>query len=225
MDKMIIRSLTLTIAFSFLVFAPGVVRAQSPLMSTQIIVGAPAQANLGEPFTAQALLADGQGHPIPKAVVYFTAPATFLGVTGNVVLAQAVTNANGQATAQIVDDFSGTTTLQAEFKGDTQYAPSNATTQISSADDQQVYVDHIGVDIPGFNVPPFGVPVASAQSPQQGIIGFIQNLWPAMNGWPVALVLLLVWSNYFFAVTFVFRVAKLGNDAEETASTNSRRLS
>lgn len=220
MDKITIRSLIIVILLGLLIFAPQAVRAQSALTSTQILVGAPSQATLGQPLTVQAVLADGQGHPISKAVIYFTAPATFLGNTNNVVLAQAVTNKDGQASAQIVDDFSGAMTLSAEFRGDTQYAPSNATAQISAAGEQQVYNDHIGVDIPGFNVPPFGGSQASVQS---GIMGFIQNLWPAMNGWPVAAVLLIVWSMYLLAVRFVFRVATLGNEPGDSTSTDLER--
>ncbi len=220
MDKITIRALITAIVLGLLVFAPQTARAQTSLEPTQIIVGAPAQATLGQPLTVQAVLADSQGHPISKAVIYFTAPTTFLGNTGNVVLVQAVTNAKGQASAEIVDDFSGAITLNAEFKGDTQYAPSNATTPISVAGEQQVYSEHIGVDVPGFNVPPGGAVRVSMQSP--GIMGFIQSLWPAMNGWPIAAVLFIVWSMYLLAVRFVFRVAALGNELEDSASTDPR---
>ncbi len=217
MDKITIRALITATVLGFLVFAPQTARAQSSLEPTQIIVGAPAQATLGQPLTVQAVLADSKGHPISKAVIYFTAPATFLGDTNNVVLAQAVTNAKGQASAEIVDDFSGAITLNAEFHGDTQYAPSNATASISAAGEQQVYNDHIGVDIPGFNVPPVGPAQVSVQT-QPGIMGFIESLWPAMNGWPVAAVLFIVWSMYLLAVRFVLRVAALGNEPGDSAT-------
>ncbi len=222
MEKITLRALITTIVLGFLVFAPRTTHAQSSLEPTQILVGAPSQATLGQPLTVQAVLADSKGHPISKAVIYFTAPATFLGDTNNVVLAQAVTNGKGQASAQIVDNFSGTITLNAEFRGDTQYAPSNATAQISATGEQQVYNDHVGVDIPGFNVPPVGAPQASLQS-QRGILGFIQSLWPAMNGWPVAAVLLIVWSMYLLAVKFVFRVAALGNEPGDSTPTDPKR--
>lgn len=222
MDKITIRALVTALLIGFLVFVPQAVRAQSQLEPTQIVVGVPTQATLGQPFTVQAVLADSKGHPISKAVIYFTAPATFLGNTNNVVLAQAVTNKDGQATAQIVDDISGTITLNAEFQGDTQYAPSNATAQIGAIGEQQVYNDHIGVDIPGLNVPPvIGGTQASSQS-QTGIMRFIQNLWPAMNGWPVAAVLFIVWSMYLLAVRFVFHVAMSGNEPEDSIPTNPR---
>lgn len=224
MDKIIIRALVLATVLGLLTFAPWAVYAQRALQPTQILVGAPAQANLGEPLTVQAVLADSQGHPISKAVIYFTTKATFLGSASDVVLAQAVTNGKGQASAQLVDDFSGSITVHAEFRGDSQYAASDATAQISAADEQQVYVQHVGVDLPGFNVPPVGAPQASVQS-QQGLAGFVQNLWPAMNGWPVAAVLFLVWSIYLFAVTFVFRVAALGNESGDSTTTDDSRRS
>jgi hypothetical protein len=224
MDKMMVRALMIAMAFYFLAFAPWTVHAQNPLQPTQILIGAPATPKPGGLLTVQAVLADSQGHPISEAVVYFTTQQKFLGSTSDVVLAQGVTNASGQAVVQFADDFSGAFALQAEFRGDTQYAPSNAATQVGAADAAQVYVEHIGVDIPGFNVPPVGAPMASVQSPQPGISGFIQSLWPAMNGWPIAAVLLLVWSMYLFAITFVFRAAASESDEVDAHSIIPRGL-
>jgi hypothetical protein len=214
----------IAMVINFLAFAPWTVHAQNPLQTTQILIGAPATPKPGGLLTVQAVLADSQSHPISKAVVYFTTQQNFLGSTSDVVLAQAVTNASGQAVVQFTDNFSGAFALQAEFRGDTQYASSNATTQIGAAGTAQVYAEHIGVDIPGFNVPPVGVPMASIQSPQPGIAGFIQSLWPAMNAWPIAAVLFLVWSMYLLAVTFVFRVAAPGSDEADAHSIIPREL-
>ena len=225
MDKRIIRALTITMVLMFLTFAPPTARAQGMQEPTQIVVGAPTQSKLGEKLTVQAVLADSKGHPISKALIYFTTSATFLSKSGDVLLAQAVTNGNGQAVAHFVNDFSGPFMLRAEFPGDQQYAPSNATIQIVTVGNGQVYVEHIGVDIPGFNVPPVSAPMASIQSPQQNIWRFVQNLWPAMNGWPVAAVLLLVWSMYLLAVRFVFRVAALGSEPKEKLSFEERKSS
>lgn len=224
MDKRIVHALIIATAINFLAFAPQTVFAQSPLQPTQILIGAPAAPKADGLLTVQAVLADSQGRPISKAVVYFTTQQKFLGNTSDVVLAQAVTNANGQAVVELRDNFSGEIVLQAEFRGDTQYAPSNATTQVAAAGVGQAYVEHVGVDIPGFNVPPLGVPMASIQSRPGGMTGFMQSLWPAMNGWPIAAVLFLVWSMYFFAVTFVFRTAASGSDEGEAHSIMPRGL-
>lgn len=222
MDK-INRALIIAMVLTFLTVAPYTARAQGMQEPTQIVVGAPSQAKLGEMLTVQAVLADGQGHAISKAVIDFTTETKFLSKSGDVVLAQAITNRNGQAVAQFVNDFSGPLTLRAEFAGDTQYAPSSATILIGIAGAGQVYVEHIGVDIPGFNVPPVSAPVVFIQTPQQRISWFIRNLWPAMNGWPVAAVLLLVWSMYLLAVRFIFRVAALGSEPKEKLSFEERR--
>jgi hypothetical protein len=223
MDKVMARVLLIAMALSFLAFAPRTVRAQAPLQPTQIIIGAPATPNLGELVTVQAVLADGQGHPISKARIYFTTQAKFLGDKGNVVLAEALTNASGQAVAKFTDDFSAGIAMQAEFRGDSQYAASNATVQLGAAGQAQVYSEHVGVDLPGFNVPPIAAPVAAIQSSQPGFAQFVEGLWPAMNGWPVAAVLLLVWSMYLLTVTYVVRLARMGSEPEERPEFDARR--
>ncbi len=222
MDKTIVRMLTFAAVVGCLVAAPQIARAQTVLEPTQIEIGAPAQWTVGGPITVQAVLADSQGRPISKEVIYFTTSASFMGDKGDMVVAQAMTNAKGQAVAQFVVDSSGSFALSAEFQGDAQYAPSKASVQPTVPGGQQVYSDHIGVDIPGFNVPPGGAPKAALGS-STGIAGFIQSLWPMMNGWPVAAVLFLVWSMYLFSVTFVFRVAALGSEPGDSTSTDTRR--
>jgi len=221
---MALRVLILAIVIEWFAFAPVSVRAQNALEPTQIVVGAPTQSNLGSPLTVQAVLADSQGHPIAKAVIYFVTQSTFLGETKDVELAQAVTNADGQAVTEFVNSSSDPVSLRAEFRGDKQYAPSDATAQTAASGVGQVYVEHVGVDIPGYNVPPLGVMRASLQSPQQNFSKFIQNLWPAMTGWPIAAVLLLVWSMYLIAVTFVFRVADMRVGHGNSISNDPMRL-
>jgi hypothetical protein len=207
-----------------LAFAPYAVRAQSQQEATQISIGAPAQTNVGKRITVQAMLVDSHGNPIPKETVYFTTQAEFLHNSGDVVLAQAMTNSKGQAVAEFTDDFSSTITLQAEFRGDTQYASSNATTQIAIDGQNQVYAEHVGVNIPGFNVPPGMPPMASVQLPELNAWHFIANLWPAMNAWPIAAALIIVWSLYLVAVRFMLRIAtsKKG-DMESTIPVEHRR--
>ncbi len=219
----VVHAATILVLLGFLTAAPSAARAQNQLQPTQILVGAPAQASLGDSITVQAMLTDSQGNPIPKALIYFTTQETFLHSNSDVVLTQALTNADGQAVAQIKDDFSAKVTLQAEFRGDAQYAPSNASTDVATTGGQQVYAEHVGVDVPGLNVPPMGAPRAAVSTSQGGIMGMIASLWPAMNGWPVAAILLLVWSMYLLAVRFVFRLAALGDDRSDLPEFDSRR--
>ncbi len=161
--RMAVRGLVMMIVIILPALAPNAAQAQSQQEQSQISIGAPGQSNAGELLTVQAMLVDSRGNPISKATVFFTTQADFLHTSGDVVLAQAVTNNKGQAVTQFTDDFSGTITLQAEFRGDSQYAPSNATTQIAMAGQDQVYAEHVGVDIPGFNVSPRTPAMASVQ--------------------------------------------------------------
>jgi hypothetical protein len=204
--KLTMRALVMAMVI-ILAFAPYAVKAQGQQEATQISIGAPAQADVGKRLTVQAMLVDSHGNPIPKETVYFTTQADFLHNSGDVVLAQAMTNKKGQAVAEFTDDFSSTITLQAEFRGDAQYASSNATTQIAIAGQNQVYAEHVGVNIPGFNVPPRMPPMASVQLPELNAWHFIANLWPAMNAWPIAAALIIVWSLYLVAVRFMLRIA------------------
>lgn len=222
--RMTIRALVMALIIILPALAPHAARAQSQQEPTQIGIGAPAQSNVGERLTVQAVLVDSHGHPIPQETVYFTTQADFLHNSGDVVLAQAVTNKKGQAVAHFTDDFSGTITLQAEFRGDAQYTASNATTQIAMAGQNQVYAEHVGVDIPGFNVPPRAPAMASVQYSGFNAWHFIDSLWPAMNAWPIAAVLIIVWSMYLLAVSFIFRIAAPKNEEREsTLSADQRR--
>ncbi len=217
-SRLVLAAPLFALVFILQAFASHAVQAQGAAEPTRIIIGAPAQANLGERLTVQAVLVDSHSKPISKAIIYFTTHATFLDKSGDVVLAQAVTNKDGQAVAEFADDISGAIILSAEFRGDTQYAPSNATAQVNDAGKGQVYAEHIGVKIPGFNAPPVTAPMASFQS-----LSFAR-MWPAMTGWPIAAALIILWSLYFRAVTLLFRVAKPDTEAGETIPAERRRL-
>ncbi len=226
MDKVKIVSRLSTILLLILVaFAPRAARAQTPQEPTQISIGAPAQTSLGERVTVQAVLVDKRGNPISKATIYFTTSATFLNQRDDVVLAQALTNKDGQAVAQFQNDFSGTITLRAEFRGDDRFASSNATMSVGAIGDEQVYIEHVGVDIPGLNVPPVIAPMVSVQSPMRGVSLLVDSLWPSMTGWPIAAALIVVWSLYLFTVTLVFRVAASGSEVKESTFVTDRRRS
>ncbi len=222
MDKVKLRPSLLAATICLLVLGLWVpsltAHALDSLEPTQMLIGSPPTVTLGQHVMVQAVLGDSQGRPISKAHIYFTTEAQFLGDQNEVVLAEAVTNSNGQAVAEIVDDFSYSINLRAEFKGDSQYAPSEATMQINAASERQVYSEHVGVAIPGYNVPPASVPMASVQAPHPGLAQFVQSLWPAMTGWPVAAVLILVWSMYLLAVMVLLRVPKSAGDSTDRSS-------
>ncbi len=219
----ILRALFIPLVLLVPALMPGAARAQSAQEPTRISIGAPAQANAGESLTVQAVLVDSRGAPLPKETVTFTTKTAFLSGSSDVVLAQAVTNKAGQAVARFAYDFPGVITLNAEFGGDSQYAPSSAAAQVAAGGEGQVYADQVGVDIPGFNVPPVvGGPVASVGT-SSSLQAALARLWPAMNAWPIAAALIVVWSLYFRAVTFLFRIARPDGDAGETKPADRRR--
>lgn len=222
---MTIRALAITMVSLAIAPAPRTASAQSAQEPTQMSIGAPAQTILGDRIYVQAVLVDSRGNRISKATVYFTTPATLLGQDGDVLLAQAMTNKDGQAVAQFENDFSGTITLRAEFRGDERYAPSDVTTQVAAVGDEQVYIEHVGVDIPGLNVPPLTTPMVALKSPTRGVSLLIEGLWPSMSGWPIAAALIIVWSLYLLAVTLTFRVATSESERKESTFVADRRRS
>jgi len=180
--------------------------AQGSQEATSVRIGAPASLGLGQRATIQAVLMDSAGKPIAKARVFFTSPLTFLNRSGDVVVAQAITNKEGQAVIEYESRGAGAMTLNAEFRGDEHYTPAKATAQIAVTGRKQLYVEHLAVLIPGLNTPPFINPMVSL-SAGSGVTFYIAALWPAMTGWPIAAVLIVVWSLYVFVAVLIFRVA------------------
>lgn len=189
---------------------PTAALAQGAQEATSIQVGVPSQVYLGAPTTVQAVLADETGKPINKALIYFVIPAAFLTGSGDMVVAQAITNQNGQAVAEFENNLDGSISMRAEFRGDDRYAPSNATAQFTVVGDGQVYVQQAGVQIPGLNQPPGAPMSASLARPFAGMTENVPNLWPSMSGWPIALVLMTIWALYVFVVALIFRIAAPG---------------
>ncbi len=190
--------------------------AQGSQEATSIRIGAPAKLELGQRATIQVVLVDSAGKPIAKARVLFISPLTFLNRSGDVVVAQTITNKEGQAIIEYETRSAGAITLSAEFRGDERYAPSNATVQINVTGSEQLYVEHVAVHIPGLNTPPFINPMISV-SPGSGEAFYIAALWPAMTGCPIAAMLIVVWSLYIFVAVLIFRVAA-ASDRQNSAS-------
>ena len=163
---------------------------------TQITVAVPAQVALGQTIEAQARLLDGTGGPIAKAVIQFTVPLAFLESSGDVVLAQATTDKSGIADVQFDLRTSGALEVHAVYAGDDRYAPTTAVAPVTVSGDGQLYVQQAGVPVPGLNEAPSQVPAAD-------------SLWPGLSGWPIALVLIVVWSLYAFVAVLVARIARV----------------
>ncbi len=174
---------------------------------TSLTAAVPPQAGLGQTIAAQARLVDGNGKPIAKGTVTFSAQLAFLEATSDAVLASAVTDKDGLANVKFDLRTSGQLTIRASFAGDDRYAPSEAKTPIAIGGDQQLYVQGAGVRIPGLNEPPQTGAVVLAE-PSNGILSALNAFWPALSGWPIAAVLGTIWSLYIFVGFLVTRIAR-----------------
>lgn len=179
-------------------------------LRTQLTAAVPTQAALGQSIEARARLTDTTGKPIAKAVVAFSAQRTFLGTTDLSVLAETTTDTNGDATATVELRVAGTFEIKAVYLGDEHHAPAIAVSPIAVSGDAQLYVQTAGVRVPGLNEPPqSGAVVLGGPN---GLLRFAGGLWPALSGWPIALVLLVIWSLYVFVAYLVTRIARAENE-------------
>ncbi|MBI4494035.1 MAG: hypothetical protein HY690_14695 [Chloroflexi bacterium] len=199
--------------------APGAAFAQTTAEPTTISVALPATAELGQLVTLQARLLDGSGQPLARAAVLFTSPSSFLNVSGDAVVGRAMTDEQGLAVATFEVRSAGQIAIQAEFRGSARLAPARgeATMAVGEAA-RQLYVQQAGVRVPGLNAPPAVGPLAmmdeaSIPSP----LAALYALWPSMSGWPIAAVLLTIWSLYVFVVALLFRVARAGGEVRAPA--------
>jgi hypothetical protein len=181
-------------------------RAQTPGgLPTAIAVAAPASAPLGQKVVVKAKLVDAQGNAFPKARVDFTSPAEFLNTEGDMVVASALTDDSGVATAEFQVRRSGALTIKAVFRGDGTYAPSEAAANLNVTGTAQLYSQQILPSVPGINQSPVG---------QFATAGGTRWL---LTGWPIAAVLMIVWSSYATAVFFMSRIASSAGEGEEAA--------
>lgn len=170
-----------------------------------LVVTAPASATLGEQVTVTAKLTSAGG-TIAKAPVQFVIPTTFLNGSGDMVVAQAVTDGQGQATGTFEARSTGALQLKAVFAGDNTYAPVTAAASATTAvtGNEQLYVPDIGIRLRGLNTTPTGQATGLAH-------------W-FLSGWPIGAVLTLIWSLYASAVFFMSRVVAEGERATEANS-------
>jgi hypothetical protein len=155
-------------------------------------IAVPTTASLGQRVGLQARLVSASG-PIAKAKVSFVIPTTFLNNSGDVVVAEAVTDSDGLAATDFEARSTGSLSVKAQFRGDDRYAASEASAPVEVTGSQQLYVQEAGIQLGGLNAAPIG---------QTGA-------WPhwALSGWPIAAVLIIVWSLYGTAVYFMSRIS------------------
>ena len=173
---------------------------------TRIEIAVPPAASIGQTIGAQARLRDGKGAPIEGAEIKFTETLGFLGAGSRALLADARTDKTGLVTVEFDVRTAGAHELRVAFAGSDSHAPSNAVATLTITGDRLLYVEHAGILVPGVNEAPF---VGRAEvSTQAGVPLLVARLWPAMSGWPIALVLIVVWSLYGYVALLVARISR-----------------
>jgi hypothetical protein len=183
------------------------VYAQTPAVApagsqqpTAIGIAAPGSVSLGQTVTLQAKLVGTGGVPIPKELIDFTTSTSFLQASGDMVLTSATTDATGLAVAQFVARQTGPLTISATFAGDNTYAAAKGDTRVTVTGNQQLYTQQAGVSLPGLN-----------SAPGSNLTAEVVPHW-FLSGWPIAAVLLVVWSLYGTAVLFMAEIPALGDE-------------
>lgn len=171
-------------------------------LPTDITVSAPATVTLGDQVTLQARLVSGS-RPLSQAHVFFSLPTSFLGASGDEMLADVVTDSDGLAKADFQARSTGAVTVKAQFRGDASYAPSESGASMQVSGSQQLYAEKESISLQGWN----RAPLASGSWPH----------W-ALSGWPIAAVLIVVWSMYGVAVYFMSRISAAADDLDSVAS-------
>jgi len=186
-------------------FLGGQAQAADPI-ATQLEFALPPQAAIGQQLQAQVRLTDAQRAPVAKASIRIFMPQQFLGAATTVTLANGLTDATGTLTVTFDIRTAGTFDVRAGYAGDSRYAPSSASGRIVIRDGGQLYVEDTGVRIPGLNVMPFVD--GGAASAEGGVVSFFAGLFPRLSGWPIALVLIVVWSLYLYVALLVARISR-----------------
>lgn len=174
--------------------------------ATSLAIAVPASVELGGTVELQARLVDSGGAPVAKALVRFTAPLAFLDGESEVTLADARTGPDGVAVATVEARTAGDLTVSAVFDGDGRYAASSAKGHLAVAGDGQLFAQDAGVRLPGLNAGPAALPIFRNGGPSVAIVEGTSKLWPFLSGWPVALVLMIIWSLYASVVVVLFRI-------------------
>jgi hypothetical protein len=148
----------------------------------------------------RAVLAGPDGQPVDRGAVDFSTSASFLNTTGKVVFAHAVTNSQGAVSVDWQPRSAGSIKVDAIFAGDQRFASAKTTAAVEVKGDQQLYQQEAGVVLPGLNSAPAFTRTAA--------LAPVANPWPRISGWPLVVVLLIVWSLYARAVSCLFTIAR-----------------
>ncbi len=150
MNSMALRVLLSALVVGAAVFALAKTAVASHLM---VEVSASDQLEVGQPAQLQIALrsADGAQHPANVQVTVYT-EVSFGGVTGEVELGTALTDANGVAVLDFEPRLAGEYELRIEYLHSGDAEPEVATAVVTVAGTSQLHQSTSGIQIPGLNV-------------------------------------------------------------------------
>jgi hypothetical protein len=178
----------------------------------ELTLSVPATANLDANIVLRAVLVDANAKPVSGAALDFASTAKFLNTAGSVVFAHSVTDTQGTASVDWQPRSAGSLSLTASFAGDQHLGAVTATAVVQVGGDQPLYQQQAGVSVPGLNAAP-RISTMVSLTPTV-------NPWPRLSGWPVVIVLLIVWSLYARVVLFMFTLAR-GHAPQQAQETRS----
>lgn len=150
-----------------------------------LILSAPESTSPGAQVRLEAVLRDGDGRPVEGARIEFVTEVSWDGsLRGEVLLATAMIDALGRATAPAELRAAGEARIFARFAGDERLEPATAEVGLVHVAGGQVYRPEVGIDVPYLTV------------------------W-----WLIALVA-LVWLLFFVVAVRTFSIARAGEDDE-----------
>ncbi len=149
------NSMALRVLLSALVVGAAVFALAKTAVASHLVVEVSAsdQLEVGQPAQLQIALrsADGAQHPANVPVTVYT-EVSFGGVTGEVELGTALTDANGVAILDFEPRLAGEYELRIEYLHSGDAEPEVATAVVTVAGTSQLYQSTSGIQIPGLNV-------------------------------------------------------------------------
>jgi hypothetical protein len=191
MKSIAVKAMLASVALGAAVFA---LAGTASASHVNAVITVPDQATVGQPVEVQAALryAD-EGLPVKSTPVTFFTDASFGGVTGDVVLGQAVTDEDGVATLTYEPRSASEHQIRVEYLPPGETEPEVVTRSISVVDGgSQLYRSTAGVEIPGLNV------------------------------WLLIAVVSGVWAILLSVALRVIAIARAGGDAEPVPASAAR---
>lgn len=187
-----------------------------PIQNFTLSLQIPDEADSGEPLIIQASLKDGDGNPVPRVTVKFSIGLNFF-ISGPLEIGEALTDNEGTAILEYIPRHTG------EVEVKVSYRSAAATSTIKFPETAKIFYEtHVGIHIPAIGE-------GSFLGPERPVLGLkgeapktVFRLPTGILFWltPLLLVVIAIWSTYFFVFYQVYRIPV----TSEIGETDTRRI-